>query len=563
MSFVFHILHTVPYSNKPIVKDVIASLHSYFTCNLLIAFSVIISFKQFGGRPMECMLPMGFSGAWEQYAENFCWAQDTYFIPPKVFVEHISEEERRERRISYYQWMPFFLLFQAACFKAPTLIWKYFAGQSGMKLGQILRLSSDPANSSLGVKKGNIEALCVHLQGALRFHERVKKKKLVPHKICRFLNLKYANYYVATVYILAKLAFLANVVFQISLMTRYLLPEFKNDYSLDSWMNIIWPRNISLSWHHSGIFPLVTLCDFEVREMGNIQTHTVQCVLVVNLFTEKIFIFLWAWFIVLATLTSLNVLNWIYLLTENCSKEHFILNHLEMSGIPFDKSDPQNKRHVDRFLHKYLGTDGIFVLRMVANHADVVFATELISSLWQSHYVFEERRENISQMDKVWPQHQQRLEMALLEEVETARKISSDALSAVQRKRNVFFDSPYFVKRSSLTGMTIPKVPSRSILRNSCALSRNNSKDSMIPFSPRLGNRHRGNIFSTDSQGKLRRRHSLQDIDIIGGGKVRKFADSSDEEEKESEKEEGPKSFNMSFNKKNTLRSNNNLKAAF
>lgn len=45
----------------------------------------------------------------------------------------------------------------------------------GMKLGQILRLASDPANSSLGVKKGNIEALCVHLQGALRFHERVKK----------------------------------------------------------------------------------------------------------------------------------------------------------------------------------------------------------------------------------------------------------------------------------------------------------------------------------------------------------------------------------------------------
>lgn len=66
----------------------------------------------------------------------------------------------------------------------------------------------------------------------------------------------------------------------------------------------------------------------------------------------------------------------------------------------------------------------------------------------------------------------------------------------------------------------------------------------MIPFSPRLGNQPRGSIFSTDSQGKLRRRHSLQDIDIIGGGKIRKFADSSDEEEKENEKEKGLKSFN-------------------
>lgn len=64
-------------------------------------------------------------------------------------------------------------------------------------------------------------------------------------------------------------------------------------------------------------------------------------------------------------------------------------------------------------------------------------------------------------MDKVWPQHQQRLEMALLEEAEIARKTSVDAFSALQRKRSAFFDSPYFVKHGSLTGVTIPKVPSR------------------------------------------------------------------------------------------------------
>ncbi|VDN18157.1 unnamed protein product [Gongylonema pulchrum] len=475
-----------------------------------------------------------------QYAENFCWAQDTYFVPPKVFVEEVSPEERRERRISYYQWMPFFLLFQAACFKAPTLIWKYFAGQSGMKLGEILRLASDPANSSLEVKKANIDALCIHLQGALRFHERLKKKKLVPHKIFRFLNIKYASYYVATVYIIAKLAFLANVVFQLGLMTRYLLPEFRNDYGLETWKNLIWPKEISPSWHNSGIFPRVTLCDFEVREMGNIQTHTVQCVLVVNLFTEKIFVLLWAWFMTLTALTCASILNWIYLLTEECSKEHFILNHLEMSEAPFNKTDPQNKEQVDRFLRKYLGTDGVFVLRMVANHADVVFATELIASLWRSHYVFEEQRKGIVQMDKVWPQHQQRLELALLEEEENARQISEDALNALQRKRSVFRDSPFFAKRDSLTGMVMQHVPSRTALEGSRFPSRNSSKDSIVPPSSRPANQPRGSIFSVSSQGKLRRRRSVEDIDIIGGGKIKKFADSSDEDEKEKSPKSGP-----------------------
>lgn len=66
---------------------------------------------------------------------------------------------------------------------------------------------------------------------------------------------------------------------------------------------------------------------------------------------------------------------------------------------------------------------------------------------------------NILQMDKVWPQHQQRLEMALLEEVKIARKISSDASNALQRKRSVFYEPPYFVKRNSLT--LLPKVSAR------------------------------------------------------------------------------------------------------
>lgn len=37
----------------------------------------------------------------------------------------------RVNNFSYYQWMPFFLLVQSACFKFPTVLWKYFASHSG------------------------------------------------------------------------------------------------------------------------------------------------------------------------------------------------------------------------------------------------------------------------------------------------------------------------------------------------------------------------------------------------------------------------------------------------
>ncbi|PIO70148.1 hypothetical protein TELCIR_08009 [Teladorsagia circumcincta] len=54
--------------------------------------------------------------------------------------------------------------------------------------------------------------------------------------------------------------------------------------------------------------------------------------------------------------------------------------------------DLANREHVECFIDKYLGLDGVFLLRLIAQHADVVFITELIGALWRSHYEIEEQR---------------------------------------------------------------------------------------------------------------------------------------------------------------------------
>ena len=58
------------------------------------------------------------------------------------------------------------------------------------------------------------------------------------------------------------------------------------------------------------VFPRVTKCTFhKYGPSGQIQRHDAQCILPINILNEKIFIFLWWWFIILAIMTAFDFLH--------------------------------------------------------------------------------------------------------------------------------------------------------------------------------------------------------------------------------------------------------------
>ncbi len=57
------------------------------------------------------------------------------------------------------------------------------------------------------------------------------------------------------------------------------------------------------------IFPRVTKCRFyKYGPSANIETHDALCLLPLNIVNEKIYIFLWFWFLILGALTAAVIL---------------------------------------------------------------------------------------------------------------------------------------------------------------------------------------------------------------------------------------------------------------
>ena len=289
-------------------------------------------------------------------------------------------KNRQEAQITYYQWVPIILIFQAFLFKLPNLVWRMCNGYSGINLEKICKIADGTMLRSTEDRQKEITTLAWYMHKWVvtnrNYHHNVltRVRQRISSVFC-FCIGKRDGQYLTGFYLFVKILYCINIVGQFFLLNAFMANDF-NVFGLEIILYLIGRGD----WKPSLRFPRVTLCDYQIRQLANVQQWTVQCVLPVNMFNEKIFIFLWFWFFIVSVLTFLNMFSWMYYILFSSNKTKYLRKYLKLNN---DLHTAFDKKLSRKFADDYLRDDGVFVLRVLAKNSSEMAVTDLVYSLWK------------------------------------------------------------------------------------------------------------------------------------------------------------------------------------
>uniref|UniRef100_A0A0N5ABY8 Innexin n=1 Tax=Syphacia muris TaxID=451379 RepID=A0A0N5ABY8_9BILA len=329
LEFYFELLKSSKFLNnlKPKYDDDVIDRCNYLVTNtILFICALTVAAKQYVGEPLQCWVPAEFKSGWEKYIENYCFVENTYFVRMEDSIP-TEDHLRSEKEIHYYQWVPFILMLQAFLFMIPRTVWKTFNWETGtlltysmniFALSQLAYSTRSDGKKRVLNKDANTQPIVNRLNFAIKSNKLQRGYsddpcvfiKVIGNKARLVAVKSFWRVYVTLVYIGCKMLNLLNICIQFALLNTLLGPEYKL-WGFGILNDLIHGRQ----WNESGHFPRVTYCDINVREIGSVNRKTVQCVLMINMFNEKIFLGIWFWLFILGILTSVNLLYWIFTTT--------------------------------------------------------------------------------------------------------------------------------------------------------------------------------------------------------------------------------------------------------
>ncbi|KAH3887080.1 hypothetical protein DPMN_011095 [Dreissena polymorpha] len=274
-------------------------------------------------------------------------------------------------------------------FKLPNVIWVLLHAYGGLSLSGLVKSVAEINEIDPKDRENVISNLGSQIDRWLEVQKLYKRNSCINaiSAISRYfvcLCNKRNGTFLTGLYLFTKLVYAGSVIGQFFVLNAFMATNYTM-YGYEVLNSLLSKR----PWRDSPRFPTVTFCDFEIRQLQNVQTFTVQCVLPANLFNEKVFIFMWFWLSLVTLVSVFSLLKWLYISTYKPSNLRYVKKYRTIVGkFPLRTE----RRLFKRFVHQYLRDDGVFVLRMLArNTTDIVIAL-LIDNLWQN-YVGQQKRQ--------------------------------------------------------------------------------------------------------------------------------------------------------------------------
>jgi len=261
-------------------------LHYKVTVMIMTVATVLNGARQYVGDPIDCMAE-GVPGG---ILDTYCWIHGTFSIPERWTgrqgLDHVHPgiaplNPNGEDPVyhKYYQWVCFVLFLQAGLFYVPRYLWKSFEG------GRLSMLVLGMNEPRMVVNKSERSERIGIIVKYFRDNRGTHGLYFLRFIFCEVLNF-------------------VNVIGQMFLMDKFLGYEFST-YGL-SVIGYTETDPQDRPDPMAVVFPKVTKCSwYKYGPSGTIETIDGLCVLPMNIINEKIYVFLWFWFIIVASITGL------------------------------------------------------------------------------------------------------------------------------------------------------------------------------------------------------------------------------------------------------------------
>ena len=130
-------------------------------------------------------------------------------------------------------------------------------------------------------------------------------------------------------------------------------------------------------------FPKRTLCDFTFRELASNHAYTVECILPLNIIVEKMYVFLYLWFILLAFVILLDFLKWIghlihFLVSSDKTREHYVRTHL------IDRTK-YSTQEIKSFANDRLTGNNYFLLKLLSKNISTFVVVDILDYFFKTN----------------------------------------------------------------------------------------------------------------------------------------------------------------------------------